>query len=68
MTHRPFLQITLSTKPLGLEKEHNVTCQYVMSKRRLVDDRPSEQGNLGNGQKRKSSVGLDAGTQKRSKK
>lgn len=37
MIHRPYLQITLGTKPLGLEvgpKGRNVTCQYVMVRRR----------------------------------
>ena len=37
MVHRPYLQITLSTQPLGLEvgpKGRNVTCQYVMVRRR----------------------------------
>ena len=34
MTHRPFLQITLSTRPLGLEKEKNITCQYLLANRR----------------------------------
>lgn len=37
MSHRPFLQITLSTQPLGLEegvKGRNVTCQYVMVRRK----------------------------------
>lgn len=37
MVHRPYLQITLSTRPLGLEegiKGRNITCQYVMVRRR----------------------------------
>ena len=43
MTHHPFLQITLSTKPLGLEKNHDpdghgghtfITCQHVTIPRR----------------------------------
>lgn len=34
MTHRPYLQITLSTRPLGLEKGRNVTCQTVLVGRR----------------------------------
>ncbi|GMK57282.1 hypothetical protein CspeluHIS016_0401160 [Cutaneotrichosporon spelunceum] len=37
MTHRPFLQITLSTRPLGLEQGRtgrNVTCQTVFVARR----------------------------------
>ena len=33
MTHRPYLQITLSTRPLGLEKNQNVTCQHALRKR-----------------------------------
>jgi hypothetical protein len=33
MTHHPYLTITLSTKPLGLEKNRNTTCQYVLSRR-----------------------------------
>lgn len=37
MKHQPYMQITLSTKPLGLEegvKGRNVTCQYVMTRRK----------------------------------
>jgi hypothetical protein len=37
MKHQPYMQITLSTKPLGLEegvKGRNVTCQYVMIRRK----------------------------------
>jgi hypothetical protein len=37
MIHRPFLQITLCTRPLGLEKGpkgRNVTCQYVTTRKR----------------------------------
>ena len=37
MTHRPYIQITLSPRPLGLEKGEegrNVTCQYTLIKRR----------------------------------
>ena len=37
MTHHPYLQITLSTSPLGLEAGEagrNVTCQYIMAKRK----------------------------------
>ncbi|BEI84124.1 hypothetical protein CcaverHIS002_0407280 [Cutaneotrichosporon cavernicola] len=34
MTHRPYLEITLSTQPLGLEKGRNVTCQTVFVERR----------------------------------
>ncbi|ORY32570.1 hypothetical protein BCR39DRAFT_522914 [Naematelia encephala] len=34
MTHQPFLQITLSTSPLGWESRRGVTCQYVMVRRR----------------------------------
>lgn len=37
MKHQPFMQITLSTRPLGLEegvKGRNVTCQYVMTRRK----------------------------------
>lgn len=38
MTHHPYLQITLSTAPLGLEERdgevgRNTTCQYVLGKR-----------------------------------
>ena len=32
MLHRPYLQITLSTRPLGLEKGQNVTVQYTPNK------------------------------------
>ncbi|KAK8864221.1 hypothetical protein IAR55_001467 [Kwoniella newhampshirensis] len=35
MTHCPYLQITLSTRPLGLEEKRNVTCQYVLAKRKV---------------------------------
>lgn len=34
MTHRPYLEITLSTRPLGLEEQQNVTCQYIITGRR----------------------------------
>ena len=37
MTHHPYLQITLSTSPLGLEDGEagrNVSCQYVLAKRK----------------------------------
>jgi hypothetical protein len=34
MIHRPFMQVTLSTRPLGLEREVGVTVQYVVGKRR----------------------------------
>jgi len=34
MTHNPYLQVTLSTKPLGLEAAVGVTCQYVLARRR----------------------------------
>ena len=43
MTHHPFLQITLSTRPLGLEKRHDpdghgghtfITCQHITVPRR----------------------------------
>lgn len=34
MTHHPYLEITLSVHPLGLEKERDVTCQYVLAQRR----------------------------------
>lgn len=37
MTHRPYLQITLSTKPLDPGESQNVTCQYVLTKRRNRD-------------------------------
>ncbi|ORX36866.1 hypothetical protein BD324DRAFT_627488 [Kockovaella imperatae] len=30
MRHRPYLKITLSTRPLDLEKQKNTTCQYVL--------------------------------------
>jgi len=32
MTHRPYLQITLATRPLGLEKGRNVTLQKIEPK------------------------------------
>lgn len=38
MTHRPYLQITLATRPLDLDQAQNVTCQYIMTKGR---NRPS---------------------------
>lgn len=37
MKHQPYMQVTLSTRPLGLEeglKGRNVTCQYVMIRRK----------------------------------
>jgi hypothetical protein len=34
MTHNPYLEITLSTKPLGLEAGWGVACQYVLATRR----------------------------------
>ncbi|WRT66169.1 uncharacterized protein IL334_003122 [Kwoniella shivajii] len=34
MTHHPYLSITLSTKPLGLEEKRNVTMQYVLVKKK----------------------------------
>jgi len=43
MTHRPFLQITLSPKPLGVElgeEGRSVTCQYTLIKRRKGDNEP----------------------------
>ena len=33
MTHNPYLQVTLSAKPLGLEANLGVTCQYVLAPR-----------------------------------
>ena len=30
MIHHPYLQVTLSTRPLGLESQRGVTCQYVL--------------------------------------
>lgn len=57
MKHRPFLQITLSTRPLGLEegvKGRNITCQYVMvrrkkSKSKTNTNKGSVASNDGNG-------------------
>lgn len=40
MTHHPYLQITLSTTPIGLEEGESgrsVTCQYVLAKRKRRD-------------------------------
>lgn len=34
MTHHPYMQITLSTRPLGREAKPNITCQYVTVKRK----------------------------------
>lgn len=36
MTHRPYLQITLSTRPLGLEDDPktSITCQYALVRKR----------------------------------
>ena len=45
MTHRPYLQITLSTRPLGLEAQKNVTCQYVLARR----NRKGRKAELSNG-------------------
>lgn len=33
MTHYPFLEITLSTTPLGKEKEADTCCQYLLTTR-----------------------------------
>lgn len=33
MTHYPYLEITLSTHPLGLEKEPDTSCQYIVAAR-----------------------------------
>lgn len=52
MTHRPYLQITLCTRPLGLEKGRNVTCQTVFVGRR--------RGSRGKGNGKSGGVG-DAG-------
>jgi hypothetical protein len=43
MKHQPYMQITLSTRPLGLEegvKGRNVTCQYVMTCRKNSKIKP----------------------------
>ena len=43
MKHQPYMQITLSTRPLGLEegvKGRNVTCQYVMVRRKNPNSKP----------------------------
>lgn len=34
MTHHPYLEITLSARPLGLESERDTTCQYLTVRRR----------------------------------
>lgn len=34
MTHHPYLEITLSARPLGLESERDTTCQYLLVRRR----------------------------------
>jgi hypothetical protein len=50
MIHRPYLQITLSTQPLGLEegaKGRNVTCQYVMTRRKKT--KSAQVGDVGVG-------------------
>jgi hypothetical protein len=51
MTHRPFLQITLSCRPIGLElgeEGRNITCQYTLIKRRRGKDDPvSEESDEG---------------------
>jgi hypothetical protein len=33
MTHYPYLEITLSTRSLGLEKETDTSCQYLLATR-----------------------------------
>jgi len=43
MKHQPYMQITLCTKPLGLEEGvegRNVTCQYVMIRRKNPNSKP----------------------------
>jgi len=65
MTHRPFLQITLSPKPLGLElgeEGRSVTCQYIMIKRRKgevessSEDEGGERGQDGEAQQEQSTT------------
>lgn len=33
MTHYPYLEITLSTQPLGLDKDTDTSCQYILAAR-----------------------------------
>lgn len=52
MLHRPYLQITLSTRPLGLEeapKGRNVSCQYVIKRRRKGKGRKGKGKGKGKG-------------------
>ncbi len=51
MTHNPFLQITLSTKPLGLEAGVEVTCQYVLASRKRSRGKRKNSGEGGGGVK-----------------
>ena len=43
MTHKPYLLITLSTKPLGLEEGVGIACQYVLATRRRSRKRAKDQ-------------------------
>ncbi|KAL7421756.1 hypothetical protein Q5752_003527 [Cryptotrichosporon argae] len=44
MTHRPYLQITLSTRPLGLHAQRNVSCQCTVVRRRKAGARGARDG------------------------
>jgi hypothetical protein len=62
MTHRPYLQITLSTRPLGLEDDPKtcVTCQYTLVRKRKAGahvDGGQDVATSGKSGKRKKSKG-----------
>lgn len=62
MTHRPYLQITLSTRPLGLEDDPktSVTCQYTLVRKRKAGaniDEGEDVAMSGKSGKRKKSKG-----------
>lgn len=40
MTHYPYLEITLSTRSLGLEKETDTSCQYLLATRHRAGRAP----------------------------
>lgn len=49
MIHQPYLQVTLSTKPLGWESRRGVTLQYVMLRKRRRAGRATG-GEVGEGE------------------
>ena len=61
MKHQPFMQITLSTRPLGLEegsKGRNVTCQYVMVRRKKAFLKSTQKKEPSNGVQKSETDGV----------